>query len=51
MKMMNSSAIAPTGAYWRIIALKLMFRAALWYFFDSVRKEVERCDIPERPVR
>lgn len=51
MKMMSSRAIAPIGAYWRIMALRLMFRAAFRYFSDSERSEVERCDIPEGLVK
>jgi hypothetical protein len=39
---------APKGAYCRIIALKLMFRAALRYFSDSERSELDRCDIPRK---
>lgn len=37
---------APSGAYWRIIALMLIFLAAFRYFSDSDRRDVERCDIP-----
>jgi hypothetical protein len=43
---MNS--MAPKGAYCRIMALKLMLRAALRYFSDSERSEVDKCDIPKK---
>ena len=36
------------GAYCRIIACMLIFRAALRYFSDSDRSDVDRCDIPWR---
>ncbi|SRR6266403_306022 len=39
-------SIAPKGAYCRIMALKLMLRAALRYFSDSERSEFDKCDIP-----
>jgi hypothetical protein len=39
--------MAPNGAYCRNIALKLMLRAALRYFSDSVRSELDKCDIPK----
>lgn len=39
---------APKGAYCRIMALKLMLRAALRYFSDSERREVDKCDIPKK---
>lgn len=45
-RMMTMKTIAAMGAYWRIIACMLMFRAALRYFSDSERNEVDRCDIP-----
>jgi hypothetical protein len=32
----------------RISACRLMFRAALRYFADSERSEVERCDMPKQ---
>ena len=38
--------MAATGAYCRIIAWKLMLRAALRYFSDSDRSDVDKCDIP-----
>lgn len=38
--------MAAIGAYWRIIALTLMLRAALRYFSDSARREVDKCDMP-----
>lgn len=41
-------ATAPSGAYWRIIALMLIFLAAFLYFSDSDRRDVDRCDIPRR---
>ena len=44
--MIRMKSIAPKGAYWRSIALKLMFRAALRYFSDSERNELDKCDIP-----
>ena len=40
------SATAPSGAYWRIIALMLIFLAAFRYFSDSERNDVDRWDIP-----
>jgi len=40
------NTIAATGAYCRIIAWTLMLRAALRYFSDSDRSDVDRCDIP-----
>jgi len=40
------NTMAATGAYCRSIAWKLMFRAALRYFSDSDRSDVDRCDIP-----
>ena len=42
--------MAPMGAYCRIIAWMLIFRAALRYFSDSERSEVDRCDIPARDM-
>ena len=41
---------APKGAYCRIMALKLMLRAALRYFSDSERSEVDKCDIPRKSI-
>jgi hypothetical protein len=38
--------MAATGAYFRIIAWILTLRAALRYFSDSDRSDVDRCDIP-----
>lgn len=38
-------AIAPNGAYCRSIACRLILRAALRYFSDSDRSDVERWDI------
>jgi hypothetical protein len=46
MKMIIIKSIAPKGAYCRSMALKLMLRAALRYFSDSERSELDRCDIP-----
>jgi hypothetical protein len=46
MRMIIIKIIAPKGAYCRSIALKLMFRAALRYFSDSERNELDKCDIP-----
>lgn len=45
MKMMKINTTAAIGAYWRIIACTFMFRAALRYFSDSERSDVDRCDI------
>lgn len=39
----------PSGAYCRNMAWMLMFRAALRYFSDSDRRDVDRCDIPAGP--
>jgi hypothetical protein len=47
-RMIIMRSIAPKGAYCRIMALKLMLRAALRYFSDSERSEVDKCDIPRR---
>lgn len=44
-KKITIRATPPRGAYCRSIAWKLMFFAARRYFSDSVRREVERCDI------
>ena len=44
------SIAAPKGAYCRIMALKLILRAALRYFSDSERSEVDRCDIPRKSI-
>jgi hypothetical protein len=46
MRMMKIKIMAARGAYCRIMALKLMLRAALRYFSDSERRELDRCDIP-----
>ena len=46
MRMIRIIRIAPNGAYCRSMALKLMLRAALRYFSDSDRREVDKCDIP-----
>ena len=46
MRMIIIKIIAPNGAYWRSIALKLIFRAALRYFSDSERNELDKWDIP-----
>jgi hypothetical protein len=45
-RMIIIKSIAPKGAYCRIMALKLMLRAALRYFSDSERSELDKCDIP-----
>src|ERR1700691_5873270 len=47
--MIRMNATAANGAYWRIIALMLIFLAAFRYFSDSERKEVDRWDIPAPP--
>ncbi len=44
--MINISAMAPTGAYCRSIACQLIFLAALRYFSESARSDVESWDIP-----
>jgi hypothetical protein len=49
--MRKSTPIAPSGAYLRSMAWKLMFRAAFRYFSDSERSEVERWDIPAAYVK
>lgn len=41
-KMMMMKTTAANGAYCRIIAWILMFRAALRYFSDSERRDVDR---------
>lgn len=46
--MIRISATAPNGAYCRMSAWMFMFLAALRYFSDSERREVDRCDIPVR---
>lgn len=46
-KIMRMKATAPSGAYCRNMAWKLMLRAALRYFSDSERKEVDKWDMPE----
>lgn len=38
--------IAASGAYCRIMAWTLIFRAALRYFSDSERSDVDKWDIP-----
>jgi hypothetical protein len=48
MRMIIMKSIAPKGAYCRSMALKLMFRAALRYFSDSERRELDKCDIPRK---
>jgi hypothetical protein len=45
-RMIIIKSMAPKGAYCRIMALKLMLRAALRYFSDSERSELDKCDIP-----
>lgn len=45
------SPMPPTGAHFRINISKFMLRAALRYFADSDRSEVESVDIPEGAVR
>jgi hypothetical protein len=45
------NATAANGAYWRIIALILIFLAAFRYFSDSERREVDRWDIPGDIIR
>lgn len=40
------NTMAASGAYCRIIAETLIFRAALRYFSDSERREVDKWDIP-----
>lgn len=47
MMIRKIKARAPNGAYCRIMAWMLILRAALRYFSDSVRNEVDRCDISE----
>jgi hypothetical protein len=47
-RMIIMRSIAPKGAYCRIMALKLMLRAALRYFSDSERSELDKCDIPRK---
>lgn len=42
---MRNRAIAPMGAYLRIMASKLIFCAAFRYFSDSERSDVDRWDI------
>jgi hypothetical protein len=49
-RMIRMNAIAATGAYCRIIASTLIFRAALRYFSDSDRSEVDKWDIPAGEV-
>ena len=46
MMMSRMNTIAATGAYFRSIACTLMFRAALRYFSDSDRRDVDKWDIP-----
>lgn len=47
MRMMRINNTPPRGAYCRSIAWKLIFRAALRYFSDSDRSDVDKCDIPD----
>ena len=47
-RMIIIKSIAPKGAYCRIMALKLILRAALRYFSDSERSELDKCDIPRK---
>ena len=49
-RMIIIKSIAPKGAYCRIMALKLMLRAALRYLSDSKRREVDKCDIPRQSI-
>jgi len=49
-RMIIIKSIAPKGAYCRIMALKLMLRAALRYFSDTERSEVDKCDIPRKSI-
>jgi hypothetical protein len=49
-RMIIIKSMAPKGAYCRIMALKLMLRAALRYFSDSERSEVDKCDIPRKSI-
>lgn len=44
------SPMPPTGAHFRINISRFMLRAALRYFADSDRSEVESVDMPEGPV-
>jgi hypothetical protein len=44
-KVMNNP-MPTSGAYFRMRAWRLMFLAALRYFADSERSEVDRWDIP-----
>lgn len=46
--MITRNATAPKGAYCRMSAWRFTFLAALRYFSDSERKEVDRCDIPAK---
>lgn len=47
MRIMSSTnTTAASGAYCRSIAWKLMLRAALRYFSESVRSDCDKCDIP-----
>jgi hypothetical protein len=41
-----NSPIPTKGAYFLMRACRLIFRAALRYFADSERSEVDKCDIP-----
>jgi hypothetical protein len=50
-RMIIMNSIAPKGAYCRIMALQLMLRAALRYFSDSERSEVDKCDIPRKKAK
>lgn len=50
MKTIMKKAIPPTGAHFRNIAWRLILRAALRYFADSDRSEVDKVDMPGRRV-
>lgn len=41
-----NSPIPTNGAYFLMRACRLIFRAALRYFADSERSDVDKCDIP-----
>lgn len=45
---MTNRPTTPKGAYWRSIAWKFIFLAALRYFSDSERNDVDKCDIPAK---
>jgi|SRR5712671_8239193 len=46
MRMITTKSMAANGAYCRKRAWKLMLRAAFRYLSDSVRSELDKCDIP-----